>query len=74
LLIFTVINGSYGGCKYPGCVPRPIKRQRVRGQIRRRGNSLQVVVYAGLDPLTGKRVYLRGSTTDEARDHVWSHA
>jgi hypothetical protein len=33
---------------------------------RRRGRSFQVVVYAGLDPLTGRKLYLRESTTDEA--------
>ncbi|MGH3963035.1 MAG: tyrosine-type recombinase/integrase [Pseudonocardiaceae bacterium] len=41
-------------------------KRRVRGSIRRRGNSLQVLVYAGLDPLTGQRMYLSESTTDEA--------
>lgn len=41
-------------------------KRRQRGTIRRRGNSLQVIVYAGLDPLTGDRMYLRGSTTDPA--------
>ena len=41
-------------------------RKRQRGTIRRRGNSLQVIVYAGLDPLTGQRMYLRDSTTDPA--------
>ncbi|SFA81490.1 hypothetical protein SAMN05216266_101603 [Amycolatopsis marina] len=34
--------------------------------IERRGNSLRVKVYAGTDPLTGRRLYLRESTTDEA--------
>jgi hypothetical protein len=38
--------------------------RRQRGAIRRRGNSLQVTVYAGLDPLTGKRMFLSESTTD----------
>lgn len=33
-------------------------------QIRKRGNSHQVNVYAGLDPLTGWRLYLSGSSTD----------
>ena len=28
--------------------------RRERGSIRKRGNSLQVLVYAGLDPLTGQ--------------------
>lgn len=40
--------------------------RRQRGSIRKRGNSLQVLVYAGLDPLTGQRMYLSESTTDEA--------
>lgn len=34
--------------------------------VRRRGNSFHVVVYAGQDPLTGRTLYLRESTTDEA--------
>ncbi|MFF4598114.1 tyrosine-type recombinase/integrase [Amycolatopsis sp. NPDC001319] len=38
---------------------------RQRGQIERRGNSLRVRVYAGVDPVTGKRLYLEESTTDE---------
>jgi len=40
-------------------------KTRSRGSIRRRGNSLQVLVYAGVDPLTGQRMYLSESTTDE---------
>jgi integrase len=46
-----------------GSAPRP------RGNIRRRGASYQVRVYAGIDPLTGRQLYLTGSTTDarEAR-------
>jgi hypothetical protein len=40
--------------------------RRQRGTIRKRGNSLQVTVYAGLDPLTGKRMFLSESTTDAA--------
>jgi site-specific recombinase XerD len=40
--------------------------RRQRGTIRRRGNSLQVTVYAGLDPLTGKRMFLSESTTEPA--------
>ena len=38
----------------------------------RRGRSLQVIVYVGLDPLTGKKLYLRESTTDEAEAGVFS--
>ena len=40
-------------------------KSRARGSIRRRGNSLQVLVYAGVDPLSGQRMYLSESTTDE---------
>jgi integrase len=35
-------------------------------QIRKRGNSLQIAVLAGRDPVTGKRLYLTESTTDLA--------
>jgi hypothetical protein len=34
---------------------------RLRGRIEERGSSLRVVVYAGVDPVTSKRVYLRES-------------
>lgn len=40
-------------------------KARDRGSIERRGNSLRVKVYAGVDPMTGKRLYLTESTTDE---------
>lgn len=41
---------------------------RQRGRIEERGGSLRVIVYAGVDPVTGKRVYLRESVkgTDKA--------
>ena len=42
-------------------------RRRQRGHIRRRGNSFQVLVYAGTDPLTGKPHYLTESTSSEAQ-------
>jgi integrase len=38
---------------------------RQRGFVRRRGNSFEVVVYAGTDPLTGKDRYLSRSTRDQ---------
>jgi integrase len=41
------------------------KARRARGHIRRRGGSFQVLVYAGVDPLTGKDHYLTESTRDE---------
>jgi integrase len=34
----------------------------VRGSIELRGDSYRVKVYAGLDPLAGRRLYLTGST------------
>ncbi|GAA2755894.1 tyrosine-type recombinase/integrase [Actinopolymorpha rutila] len=40
-------------------------RRRERGYVRRRGNSFQVLVYSGVDPLTGKDSYLTESTKDE---------
>lgn len=51
---------------YAACMGR---RNDDMKQIRQRGNSYQVNVYAGLDPVTAKRVYLSDSTTDldEAR-------
>jgi integrase len=39
--------------------------RRQRGHIRKRGGSFQVLVYAGVDPLTGKDHYLTESTRDE---------
>lgn len=38
---------------------------RAEGMIRRRGESFQAVLDAGIDPVTGREVYLRGSSTDE---------
>jgi integrase len=43
------------------------KARRPRGHIRKRGGSYQVLVYAGVDPLTGKDHYLTESTRDEAQ-------
>ncbi len=42
------------------------KRRRSRGHIRKRGSSYQVLVYAGVDPLTGRGNYLTESAPDEA--------
>jgi integrase len=36
---------------------------RARGHIRRRGTSLQVLVFTGIDPVTGKNSYLTESVT-----------
>jgi integrase len=47
------------------------RRQRTsvpeRGHVRQRGGSYQVLVYSGVDPVTGKPVYLSESTRDETK-------
>jgi integrase len=42
--------------------------ERPRGSIETRGNALRIRVYGGLDPVTGKPVYLRETVrgTDDA--------
>lgn len=45
-------------------VPRPAPNRRDRGSIEERGGSFRVKVFAGMDPLTGKRLYLTGSSTN----------
>jgi len=50
---------------------RPESRQR--GRIEERGQSLRVVVYAGLDPVTGRRSYLR-ETINGTNDAAWRKA
>ncbi|WP_344415903.1 hypothetical protein [Amycolatopsis minnesotensis] len=44
------------------------ENSRKRGSIRARGNALQVRVYAGVDPVTGKPSYLTETVrgTDKA--------
>jgi hypothetical protein len=39
----------------PAAVAKDAGKRRARGSIRKRGNLRQVLVYAGLDPLTGQR-------------------
>lgn len=46
---------------------------RKRGRIEQRGDSLRVVVYAGLDPVTGRRSYLR-ETIDGTNKAAWRKA
>src|SRR6266511_3494137 len=41
------------------------ERRRTRGHIRHRGSKFQVVVYTGVDPLTGRNHYLRETTDTE---------
>jgi integrase len=47
--------------------PKVAAGRRERGHIRRRGGSYQVLVYAGVDPLTGRAHYLTESAPDEAK-------
>lgn len=57
-----LINVNHCDGEYLACMARAAVKPRSRGSIRRRGNSLQVLVYAGVDPLTGQRMYLSEST------------
>ena len=41
--------------------------ERERGYMRKRGNSYQVLVYSGVDPVTGQDSYLSESTRDEKK-------
>jgi integrase len=47
-------------------VAEKVNTGRSRGHTRRRGGSYQVLVYAGLDPLTGKEIRLTGSAGTES--------
>lgn len=55
---------------------RPQSDSRQRGRIERHGSGLRVVVYAGLDPVTGRRSYLRESVpgTDRAAEKAADRA
>lgn len=61
-----LINVNHSGC---GCTvingETQQSKSRERGSIERHGSSLRVKVYAGIDPLTGKRIYLTESAPDE---------
>ncbi|GAA3826766.1 hypothetical protein GCM10022380_51790 [Amycolatopsis tucumanensis] len=46
---------------------------RQRGRIEQRGDSLRVVLYAGIDPVTGRRSYLR-ETIKGSDDAAWRKA
>jgi hypothetical protein len=48
-------------------VERPGESGRERGHVRTRGGSHQVRVYSGVDPVTGKDVYLSESTRDKKK-------
>lgn len=64
-MVLTSVNHSDGESLIR-VARQPEKKPRAQESIRRRGNSFQVLVYSGLDPLTGRRLYLSESTTDEA--------
>jgi hypothetical protein len=50
-------------------------RGRERGQIRQRGGSYQVLMYGGIDPLTGKEIRVAESTADPREaDRICSRA
>jgi len=51
--------------KHDSDMARVTSTGRPRGYIRKRGRSYQVLVYAGIDPVTGKPHRLSASTTDE---------
>jgi integrase len=58
---------NVNGCviEYDPDMARVTAAGRPRGHIRQRGRSFQVLVYAGIDPVTGKPHQLSASTTDE---------
>ena len=60
-----MINVNGHGIEYSQAMARKPAASRPRGHIRQRGNSYQVLVYAGIDPVTGKPHRLSASTTDE---------
>jgi integrase len=48
-------------------VTKKVAAGRRRGHIRQRGNSFQVLMYAGIDPVTGKELRLTASASTEAK-------
>lgn len=61
-----MITVTESATEYAGDVAKKVTAARERGYIRQRGGSFQVLMYAGVDPLTGKELRLVESTTDEA--------
>jgi integrase len=63
-----LIIGCGPGCEYLGPISATRPEGRRRGRIEERGDTLRVVVYAGLDPVTGRRSYRRETIqgTDDA--------
>lgn len=67
------VNVTDGVAKYTHRMARKVNPGRERGHIRKRGNSYQVLVFAGYDPMTHKELLLSESTTDEreAKTILW---
>ena len=61
--LITVPAGVTG---YTAGMAKSVGTGRERGHIRKRGNSYQVLLYAGVDPLTGRELRMVESTTDRA--------
>ena len=61
--LITVTAGVTG---YTAGMAKSVGTGRERGHIRKRGNSYQVLLYAGVDPLTGRELRMVESTTDRA--------
>ena len=51
-------------------MPGQDAESRKRGRIEKRGNALRVRVYAGDDPVTGRRVYRTSDPLDHQRRPV----
>lgn len=60
--ILTILGAGLGAsCRVPSLVMSGLRSDdgRQRGRIEKHGKKLRVIVFAGNDPVTGKRVYLR---------------
>ncbi len=62
--LWISVTGGVTG--YTAGVTKSVGTGRQRGHIRKRGNSYQVLLYAGVDPLTGRELRMVESTTDRA--------
>src|SRR5205823_5085891 len=45
-------------------------KKRPKGLVEKRGNSFRVKVYAGIDPLTGRRLYLSADLPVRPKDRI----
>jgi integrase len=58
-----IVHGSVH--EYDLSMTRAAAKRRTQGSIRQRGRSYQVRVYAGVDPLTNRVIYLTETASDE---------